>query len=482
MTTCSAWRNVGVVFMMYAAMTPVHAQSLRSLLSFNGNNGADPNSSLIQGPDGGLYGTTAQGGNGYGIVFKLTPSGKLTTVYSFCSLTNCADGSSPAAGLVLSSDGSFYGTTAWGGSSGAGTVFKLTISGSLSTLHDFSWSDGAAPQNALVQAADGNFYGTTLYGGSGQCQDPFGFGCGTVFKLTPRGILTTLHNFDKTDGAFPYAALLQASDGALYGTTQQGGPVGGGTVFRVTLAGVWQTIYDFCTLPDCADGSFPVAPLVQGIDGDLYGVTATGGASDTYGTLFKITGSGKLITLHNFDGTDGWGPDALVQATDGNFYGTAGSGGDLKCDGGVFGCGTLFKVTPGGALTKLHNFELSDGLDPYDGLLQATDGNFYGLTTGGGSSEACFNGCGTMFSFDAGLGRFVSFVRNPAKVGQVFGVLGQGLTGTTGVQLNGTPAGFTVKSNTLLEATVPAGATTGFVTVTTPSGTLTSNVPFRVLK
>jgi uncharacterized repeat protein (TIGR03803 family) len=175
----------------------------------------------------------------------------------------------------------------------------------------------------------------------------------------------------------------------------------------------------------------------------------------------------------------------LIQATDGNFYGTTANGGadlaDCKSDFGIDGCGTIFELTPGGTLTTLHSFSSTDGGIPYGGLLQATNGTFYGTTNQGGDIIEGYT-CGTLFSLDMGLGPFVSFVRNPAKVGQKFGILGQGLTGTTNVTLNGIPASFTVKSETLIEATVPPGATTGYVTVTTPSGTLTSNVPFHVIK
>jgi uncharacterized repeat protein (TIGR03803 family) len=227
--------------------------------------------------------------------------------------------------------------------------------------------------------------------------------------------------------------------------------------------------------------------LIQAADGNLYGTTTLGGnGCNTYGgcgTVFRITPQGKLTTLYAFHGTDGAGPYAgLVQATDGNFYGTTAYGGTdaPDCAGA---CGTVFKITPGGELTTLHYFAFTEGEFPDGSLLQATNGVFYGSTHSGGDSTCNPpGGCGTVFSLDTGLGPFVSFVRNPAKVGQTFGVLGQGLTGTTSVSLNGTPATFRVLSNTFLEAVVPAGSTTGPVTVTTPGGTLSSNVPFHVLK
>ncbi|MBZ5571930.1 MAG: hypothetical protein LAO09_08630 [Acidobacteriia bacterium] len=186
-----------------------------------------------------------------------------------------------------------------------------------------------------------------------------------------------------------------------------------------------------------------------------------------------ITSGGALTTLHSF--TDGSPAAGLVQATDGNFYGTTMDGGDLSCDA-PYGCGTIFKITPSGTVTTLHSFDSAEGEWPSSGgLLQATDGSFYGTTYRGGDHNL-----GTVLRLDMGLGPFVALVHDSGKVGQTGGILGQGFTGTTSVSFNGAPAKFAVESDTLLMAKVPAGAPTGFVTVTTPSGTLTSNKPFRV--
>ncbi len=195
--------------------------------------------------------------------------------------------------------------------------------------------------------------------------------------------------------------------------------------------------------------------------------------------MFTMTSTGSLTILHaSTDGKDGSGPAAaLVQGTDGNFYGTTVYGSE--------GWGTVFSMTPTGTLLPLHAFTFNDGAYPDSGLLQATSGIFYGTTIAGGVYKGdCrqFQGCGTVFTLSVGLGPFVSFIRNPAKMGQTFGILGQRFTGTTGVSLNGIPASFSVVSDTFIRVTVPAGATTGYVTVATPSGTLTSNVPFQVIK
>jgi uncharacterized repeat protein (TIGR03803 family) len=325
----------------------------------------------------------------------------LTTVVNF----DGSNGTSPLAPLVRATDGNFHGTTAFGGA-GAGTVFKLTPDGTLTTLHTFDNSDGAYP-GRIVQATDGNFYGTTGRNGTG--------GEGTVFKITPSGTLTTLHNFclqmNCPDGASPFGGIVQATDGNFYGTTYTGG-LGGldgyGTVFKITPAGTLTTLYNFCSQPNCADGSFPDGALVQATDGNFYGTTAEGGTISTCGgvgcgTVFRITASGTLTTLHGFVGypTEGTDPSAgLVQATDGNFYGTTYSGGPSNnCPPYFHGCGKVFTITPSGTVTTLHSFGGSpaDGSNPVAVLVQATDGNFYGTTSTGGTSPCDMGGCGTVF-------------------------------------------------------------------------------------
>ncbi len=358
--------------------------------------GVEPEAGLVQGADGSFYGTTSNDGSGLygaGTVFKITPSGTLTTLYSFCTQPNCADGYEPEAGLVQGADGNLYGTTWRGGSNGAGTVFKITPSGTLTTLYSFcsqpNCADGDEPEAGLVQGADGNFYGATWQGGANN----YPFGSGTVFKITPGGTLTTLYSFcsqtECTDGYFPQSGLVQGTDGNLYGTTNYGGAGGEGTVFKITPSGTLTTLYSFCSQPNCADGTGPVSALVQATDGSFYGTTWHGGANNTQcgygcGTVFKITPTGTLTSLYSFctqpGCADGQYPQAgLVQATDGNFYGTTWWGG-----GGVRSGGTLFRITPSGTLTTLYSFcsqtNCADGSDPEGALVQATDGSFYGTT------------------------------------------------------------------------------------------------------
>ncbi|MBZ5573821.1 MAG: hypothetical protein LAO09_18300 [Acidobacteriia bacterium] len=480
------WTWVCGIFLLYAVTAIASpAQTFTTLTNFNGSDGATPVwMSLVQGADGNLYGTTEGGGyscfpyDGCGTVFKVTPAGKLTSLYRFCD--TCETGDFPASGLFLAIDGNFYGTTVLGGVANAGTVFKITSAGKLTSQSICSQPDcGKSPYGSLLQAADHNFYGTTEVGGAN--------GEGTVFEVTPTGILTVLHGFGGyPDGDEPEAGLVQSVDGSLYGTTWAGGAYNSGMIFRVNPGGKVTTFYSFCAELDCTDGESPVSALFQGKEGNFYGTTWRGGditcgSGVGCGTVFKITPAGLLTTLHTFEFTDGAHPiGAVMQATDGNIYGTTSEGGDATCNA-PNGCGTIFRVTSAGMLTTLHTFESTDGASPWGGLLQATNGILYGTTASGGDLTCnSSNGCGTIFSLDVGLRQFVAFVRDSGKVGATGGILGQRFTGTTDVSINGTPAAFTVVSDTFLKATVPPGATTGFVTVTTPSGTLTSNKPFRV--
>jgi uncharacterized repeat protein (TIGR03803 family) len=350
----------------------------------------------------------------------------------------------------------------------------------VTTLVNFDGANGAEPYKSLVQGTDGNFYGTTESGGtSAACPENGQGGCGTVFKLTPGGTLTTLHSFDRTDGAGPLAGLVQATDGNFYGTTYNGGAAhAGGTVFKITAGGILTTLYSFCSQTNCADGATPLGALVQATDGNFYETTADGGANED-GTVFKITAGRMLTMLHSFDGTDGYYPQAgLVQVTDGNFYGTTDLGGAyVDCNGS--GCGTVFKITAEGTLTTLHSFDyFTDGNDPAAGLIQATNGSFYGLTVGGPNTTGC--GCGTVFSMALGLGHFVKTEPTSGIMGADVIILGNNLTGATNVSFDGTLAQFTVVSSSEIKTTVPSGATTGPVKVKTPSGTLTSNLNFPV--
>jgi len=485
------------------ATQPAQAQTFTSLYSFCAQTGCPdgygPSAGLVQATDGNLYGDTTYGpiagicGNqGCGGVFNITTSGEWTRILDF----GLGNGFS-YAGLILGTDGNFYGTTYANGSTGVGccgTVFKITASGTLTTLYSFciqtGCPDGSYPYAGLIQPTDGNFYGTTSSGGASNF--------GTVFKITPAGALTTLYSFCSqpkcTDGYTPEGSLVQGSDGNFYGTTDSGGAAVG-TVFKITSAGALTTLYSFCSSGgpdyiDCPDGASPEGSLVQGSDGNFYGTTQVGGANCEAdygagcGTVFKITPAGALTTLYSFcsqgaypNCTDGSYPGAgLIQATDGNLYGTT-----TTDAGGANNDGTIFEITTSGTLTTLHSFDFTDGRDPVAGLVQDTDGSFYGTTFSGGSGcGQTSSGCGTVFSLSVGLGPFVETVPTSGSVNTAVMILGTDLTGTTSVSFNGTAATFTVASATLITTTVPAGATTGTVTVITPSGTLTSNLPYTV--
>jgi uncharacterized repeat protein (TIGR03803 family) len=333
--------------------------------------------------------TSSGGSQTSGTIFEITPSGSLTTLYNFCSTRQgiaCTDGQFPYGGLVLATNGNFYGTTEIGGSgcagtgsAGCGTVFELTAAGVLTTLYNFcsetNCTDGSEPYASLVQGTDGNLYGTTYAGGTSNY--------GTIFKITTAGSLTTLHSFDDTDGANPYDALIQATNGDFYGTTYQGGSGNGGTFFQITSTGTFSVLYNFCSETNCTDGENPQAGVIQDSNGDFYGTTTLGGTGGSgtvyqltsagelttlynepsdgyqllgglvqgtdgklYGTtdltIFDITAAGKLTTLFTFNATDSENPNAaLVQATDGTFYGTTTNGGGS----GIFG--TVFSIANG---------------------------------------------------------------------------------------------------------------------------------------
>ena len=489
MKESSLLKTICIVF-LFCVMTAIAslAQTFTSLASFDGTNGSNPNyTSLVQGLDGNFYGTTEFGGtggraSGWGTVFKITPAGTLTTLYNFCIQANCADGQEPSAGLVLASNGNFYGTTYGGGANGFGTVYKITAAGALTTLYSFcakaNCADGALPEDALVQGADGNFYGTTAYGGT-HCPKNSPIGCGTVFKITPAGTLTTLYSFcaqaNCADGTTPVGGLVQGTDGNFYGTTGGGFPSGSlGTVFKITPTGTLSTLNGFNGFN--GSGCNPYDGLVQASNGDFYGTTSGCGANNG-GTVFSITAGGMLTYLYSFGIPNGGYPYAgLVQGTDGNFYGTTPYGEVTRPICNDLHCGTVFKITPDGTVTTLHHFILTDGGFPTGGLLQATNGKFYGTTFRGGPNDS-----GTVFSLSVGLGPFVQTVTTAGKVGAKVIVLGNNLTGTTSITFNGTSAPLLKVTASAILTSVPTGATTGTVTVTTPIGTLNSNVAFRVL-
>jgi uncharacterized repeat protein (TIGR03803 family) len=377
-----------VLFVVAGRAFNANAQTETLIHLFAGSptDGTNPRGGLVQGSDGNFYGTTLDGGtNGDGTVFRISPSGTYTTLYSFAGFP--IDGVTPTATLVQGSDGNFYGTTFKGGSNNFGTVFRISSSGTYTSLYSFASSsnDGGNPLGGLVQGSSSNFYGTTYVGGAS--------GRGTVFRISSSGSYTSLYSFaNSPDGANPSAVLVQGSDGNFYGTTYSGGggPCydGCGTVFRISPSGTCTTLYAFVGSP--VDGYNPETGLVQGSDGNFYGTTTFGGTNGNSGDVFRISPSGSYMTLYSLVGSpsDGANPYAgLVQGSDGNFYGTT-------LGGWTNGNGTVFRISPSGSYTTLYAFvgSPSDGANPYAGLVQGSDGNFYGTTLSGGT-----NNNGTIF-------------------------------------------------------------------------------------
>jgi uncharacterized repeat protein (TIGR03803 family) len=439
----------------------LHAQTFKVIYNLATQTGDPTNPSwsgiISQGRDGNLYSTANQAGGGFGAAFKVTPAGVFTVLASFTG----ANGEFPSSGLTLNTNGNYYGTTSGGGFT-PGTIFNMTSTGTVTTLYDFmNTTDGQTPVAPPIQGTDNNLYGT-VSSGTGIY--------GTIYKLTPSNTFTVLHTFDFTTGAFPQAPLVQGTDGAFYGTTELGTTSNEGNVFKITSAGKFTQLFSF----DVTHGANPFGPLVQGSDGNFYGTTRHAGTGD--GTVFKITPQGSVTVLHNFTGTgDGVEPTAgLVLATDGNFYGVTSQA------TGSSGCGTIFRITPRGTFTTLFTFpaDKSMGCNPLVTMVQHTNGILYGDTCKGGTGNA--GDAGVIFSFNLGLAPFVSLVTTSGKIGTTVEILGQGFTGTTAVSFNGVSATFTVVSDTYMTAKIPAAATTGFVTVATPSSVLTSSKKFRI--
>ncbi len=500
--------------------TPSAQAQVGVVHTFDDADGNQPErTGLIQGMNGDLYGTTAYGGfDQQGSIFKMTPGGTLTTIYSFCPMGTegeCVDASVPGA-LTLGTNGSIYGTTYYGGINDTGAVFVLEQNGEVTGLFNFNPlvidpegnyvnGSGAEPVGALVQATNGNFWGVAQYGGTE--------GEGTKFEFSPSGAFVgDIQSFycasgvDCNHGVEVAAGLVQGADGNFYGTSEEGGtgafgggPNGsqfGGSIFDITPngPGIVTTLYSFCSLSDCTDGQAPMGALVQGANGNFYGTTAYGGKGTACnnedpnvlgcGTVFEITPSGALTTLYDFckqsGCPDGQNPIAgLVQGTDGNFYGTTYDGGAGLGD--ECPCGTIFEITPSGALTTLYSFCEQEGCPsgggPVAPLVQYTDGGFYGTTTVGGST---LSDNGTIFKLHTGLGPFVKTLPTSGPVGAAVNILGSDMTGATSVTFNGVSAAFTLESPELIRTTVPVGATSGPVVVSTPGITLTSNVSFLV--
>ncbi|HEY3778867.1 MAG TPA: choice-of-anchor tandem repeat GloVer-containing protein [Rhizomicrobium sp.] len=342
---------------------------------------------------------------------------KFSALYSFCRQQNCPDGAEPDTALIADDSDNIYGTTAYGGSMncyyGCGTVFKLTPDGTETTLYSFctkdtSCPDGYFPDSPLILDKFGNLYGSTVDGGAN--------GQGAVFRLAPDGKETVLYNFCSrtgcADGAGPLGRVIMDRRGNLYGATVEGGtPGGNGTVFKLSPDGKEKVLYSFCQKAGCTDGSYPFGGVVMDRDGDLYGTTYQGGANSGNGTVYKVTRTGTETVLYSFCAkagcSDGAVPESgAVMDKDGNLYGTTASGGNLSPNCPSFnggyegGCGVVFEVHPDLSESVLYTFcaqpDCTDGAFPLAGVTRKSGKSgdiYYGTTEFGGSK-----GAGVVFS------------------------------------------------------------------------------------
>jgi uncharacterized repeat protein (TIGR03803 family) len=358
--------------------------------------GALPNGYLIMDSAGNFYGTTSAGGvgNDNGSVFKVNAAGEESVLYSFSA--GATDGQVPLGGLAMDGAGNLYGSTNIGGANNTGTVFKISPSGAESILYSFGdlpTNDGDGPYSSLIIDSAGNLYGTTQLGGATNN--------GTVFKISPEGAETILHSFTGIDpngppydGANPQSGVIMDNAGNLYGATWQGGANDTGTVYRISPSGTEVVLYSFG--PVGTDGLNPNGDLIMDSAGNLYGTTACGGAY-LQGTVFKLTPLNVESILFSFGGPGGSGclplnlapyganPNGkLIMDSAGNFYGTA-------YNGGATGGGTVFKLSPTGTIAVLYSFDNSagstDGDNPLGGLVMDSAGNLYGTTDLGGANH-----------------------------------------------------------------------------------------------
>jgi uncharacterized repeat protein (TIGR03803 family) len=446
---------------------PLRSQTVTVHVFTDSPDGSEPDAPLVQGRDGKLYGTTGQGGTnvctnlgydtGCGTIFNLDTSGNLTVLHSF----DGTDGFGPQ-GVILASDGNFYGAAQLGGAYGFGTLFRITASGVFTKLHDFAnGADGEYSQDQLLQALDGNLYGFTQTG---------------LYRASPSGTITSLFNFP---GSFPVtnnrAPLIQAPDGSLYSSMAYGYYNGQtypcGSIVRFNLQGTVISEHDFgCSLTQ-PSGNFPYSALTLASDGNFYG-TNVGGGSGSVGTAFKLNPQSNLLTvLHDYTRASESPYAGLIQGTDGNFYGVV-----IYSDAAY--SGTVDQLTPAGIYTEVGDLPYHGEDFPYWSLIQHTSGKFYGSSWFAENQPGYY---GSVYSFDNGLAPFITFVRAQGKIGSTVQILGQGFKGTTSVIFNGVPASsFSILSATYLTAVVPAGATSGPVTVQTSNRTLTSNKNFII--
>lgn len=481
MNSSKAFRTLGltvaIAALTFGLAVRAQAQTVDFVYDFHQSGHPSSGVSMVQGTDGKLYGSANGGAHTWGELFRMSPSGDLRTIYTFCAKAKCPDGSIPGS-VILGSDGNIYGTTYGGGSDvgftlGSGTVFKITPGGRLTTIYIFCTSAGCADgqfPRGLMLASDGNFYGATDSGGE--------FSGGTIFSISPTGVFKLFHTFcsqsDCGDGSSPQSPPVQGIDGNFYGVAYSGGSHNGGVIYQITPAGTYKVLYNFCSYQtSCPTGSNPSGALAQDAAGNFFGTTTFGGDTRNDGVAFEFTSKHQYKLLHRLQGPDGSEPQTgLALASNGDFYGVTQGGGNS-------GLGNIYKVTSAGVYKSLFSFQCCNGgYDPVYSLFQATNGLLYGATNYG-TNPCCY---GMLFTLDDGMGPLVKTVPVAGKIGKKVIILGNNLTGSTSVKFNGTAAPFKVMSDTEITATVPAGATTGKVSVVTPTGTLNSTPQFVVTK
>jgi uncharacterized repeat protein (TIGR03803 family) len=432
------------------AAIPARAQTFSVVGILPSTNGQITNPASVQiaqGRNGDVYALSKANGG----IFGASTSGTFAEVVQ----TYLGDG------VTLGADGNFYTNQHY-----CGGVVKTTPAGTATLIATLCGTDGSGPFSAPIQAPNGLFYGTTT--------DSFTSGSGTIYSMTSSGALVLLHTFAGTDGSVPTAPLVLGSDGNLYGGTTDGGTNNDGVLFRITPSGTYTVLHNFAG----TDGKNVSNSLCLGRDGNLYGVTQNGG-TDNDGVIFKLTNSGVFTVLYNMLNPYSLAGSSLVQATDGKLYG-------VLAQGNASQPGWIYSVTTSGTFSVLHEFcqdtGCSDGVGPSTPLIQHTDGKLYGFTGHGGDTSVCQGaGCGVFYSFDVGLKPFATLVTTSGKVGAKIGILGQGFSAASKVKFNGvTATTVTFGSATFLTATVPAGASDGYVTVTTGSTVLTSSQKFVV--
>jgi uncharacterized repeat protein (TIGR03803 family) len=446
---------VFLALLTLAFATQVQAQTYTDLFDFDGtNHGCCPANpaAIAQGRDGNLYGTMLSGGlNGRGNIFKSTLTGTVTNLHDF----NTTDGSSPQGGLVLATDGNFYGSTTFGGSLSKGTLFRITPSGTFTTIYNFTAGpDAGFPHASPIQGADGKLYGVSGLGSTA-----------VVYRSTTAGVLTPL----ATLGFQCDSPLIQGTDGKFYGITNVGGVNNRGQVFSVTTAGVIKTVFSF----NDPTGALPFGPLYQSTDGNFYGTASIGGTNGG-GVVYKLTAAGVYTVLHNFNNVDrslGLTPTTgVTQGSDGFLYG-------VTSIGGAHLSGIIFKVkTDGTGFADLEDFDGSHGSGPLSMVLLHTNGKIYGLTNLGGAHND-----GVLYSLANNLKSFVQPVAlQSAKVGASVGLLGQNFSTATAVQFGTGTGTFTITGNTFINAKPVEGATTGKITVKEPGGDQLSTRTFKI--